>query len=113
MNYGDELNLVASYDWTGVNYNIPDATTQNQHFVMKRNSINDFNNLVLPCNFLTLHLRERDWFADGDEISNTERFDCDTVGYQGITFTISGSSSNKGQYNLIAFVSHSPDSTTY
>jgi len=78
---GDELNLVASYDGHQVNYNIP-YVSRYSYMEAERNSIIVFENLVLPCEGLKLHLFEKDTTHGSSDISNTLRFNCSNIGFQ-------------------------------
>jgi hypothetical protein len=78
---GDELNLVASYDGYHVNYNIP-YVSYHSYMKAERNSIIVFDDLVLPCDGLKLHLFEKDITEGKSDISNTLRFNCSEIGFQ-------------------------------
>ena len=70
---GDELNVVASYDGYKVNLNIP-YVEFHSYVKMERNSILVFDNIVLPCDGLRIHLLEKDWTLYTSEVSNVIRF---------------------------------------
>lgn len=69
---GDEINVVASYDDYKVNLNIP-YVTFTTYIKMERNSILAFDNIVLPCDGLRIHLFEKDWSVSTSEVSNVLR----------------------------------------
>jgi len=77
---GDELNLVASYDGHDGNYYIP-SFSRYSYMEAERNSIIVFNDLVLPCEGLKLHLIEKDMTNWGTDYSNTLRFNCSDIGF--------------------------------
>ena len=94
--------LVAKYDNIDITFDVP--YDQFGSFIKsKRNSITRFKNLILPCEGLSLHLREKDAIKWFDEFSNTVRFRCNEIGYQDHTFQI-GDTPGKGTYRIVSFV---------
>ena len=77
---GDELNLVASYDGYRGNYYIP-SFSRYSYMEAERNSIIVFDDLVLPCEGLNLHLIEKDMTNYGTDKSSTMSFNCSNVGF--------------------------------
>jgi hypothetical protein len=57
---GDEFNLIVMYDHMDLSYNIPYDRIENRWIKSKRNSVIKFYDLMLPCNGLRLHLKEKD-----------------------------------------------------
>lgn len=77
---GDEFLLQAKYDGIELFFNIP-YDTVNSYIKSVRNSVIKFEDLVLPCQGLSLHLKEKDVIR-ADDFSNTIRFNCEEVGLQ-------------------------------
>lgn len=66
---GDEFTLQAKYSDIEFYFNVP-YDVRNSYIKSVRNSVIKFDNLVLPCQGLTLHLKEKDVITS-DEFSNT------------------------------------------
>jgi len=62
-----------------------------------------FYSLLLPCNGLKLHLKEKDQIESLSTTSNTVSFDCDPVGVAENLFWI-GNDPSKGKYRMITTV---------
>lgn len=100
---GDEFNLVIKYEGVDLFYNVPYDNIEDRYIQSKRNSIIRFYDLMIPCNGLRLHLKEKDANKEWDDYSNTISFDCSTYGVTENLFWI-GDNPAKGKYRLITTV---------
>jgi hypothetical protein len=66
---GDEFLLQAKFDGIELYFNIP-YDNKNSYIKSVRNSVIKFEDLVLPCQGLSLHMKEKD-IIRADDYSNT------------------------------------------
>jgi len=92
-----------SYDHLDLNYAVPYDATENKWIKSKRNSIIRFYYLMLPCNGLTLHLKEKDYYESQSVSSNLVSFDCERIGVAENLFWI-GNNPAKGKYRMITTI---------
>ena len=84
---GDEYMLVAKFDDIDITFDVP-FNQIGSYIKSKRNSLTMFKNLIMPCQGLSLHLREKDAVARFDDLSNTVKFECNDIGIQDHIFKI-------------------------
>jgi hypothetical protein len=106
---GDEFLLQAKFNDIELYFNIPYDTT-NSYIKSVRNSVIKFDNLILPCQGLSLHLKEKD-IIRADDFSNSIQFDCSEIGPKESEFQI-GDALDKGLYRMLSVVS-SVDDTSF
>lgn len=100
---GDEFNLMAKFDNVEFTFNIP--FEENYSYIQsKRNSVIAFYDIVLPCQNLRIHMKEKSYPENWANESNTINFDCDKLGVTHNDFQI-GSDASKGKYRLISTIS--------
>jgi hypothetical protein len=100
---GDEFVLVVKYENVDLYYTVPYDAIEDQYIKSKRNSLIRFFNLVVPCNGLRIHLKEKDKIEAWSDTSNTVKFDCDTIGVTENLFWI-GNDPSRGKYRMISTV---------
>lgn len=71
-----------------------------------------FYDIILPCNNLRIHIKEKDKISAFDTSSNTINFDCDKLGVRHDEFQI-GSDPNRGKYRLITTISTDYDAPSF
>lgn len=101
MTNGDEFNLIITYNDSSLTYAVPEEGIGSV-IRSKRNSIVRFTNLILPCEGLTLQLKEKDFFRNyRSELSNEGTFNCSELGVQEGAFHV-GDDISRGRYRLVS-----------